>query len=189
MVKNIIHILNNLLLTFCVISLSFLVIITVIDVIGRYILGLPLPGASELTEIILAILIYIGLPYICRDEGHVTVSILSHSLKSNLSKLHSIIVNLLIGIILISIGIQLFLYGINLKSYNDITTFLEIPKAPIAFILSALSFLASFMNFLNCYQYLTNKKTVSSQNPEERIYASYKRPGIIESSITDKKER
>ena len=103
MIKNIIHILNNLLLTFCVISLSFLVIITVIDVIGRYILGLPLPGASELTEIILAILIYIGLPYICRDEGHVTVSILSHSLKSNLSKLHSIIVNLLIGIILISI--------------------------------------------------------------------------------------
>ena len=45
------------------------------------------------------------------------------------------------------------------------------------------------MNFLNCYQYLINKKTVSSQNPEERIYASYKRPEIIESSITDKKER
>ena len=83
MLKNIIHISNNTLLTLCVIFLSTLVIITVIDVIGRYILDLPLPGASELTEIILATLIYIGLPYICRDEGHVTVSIISNNLTSN----------------------------------------------------------------------------------------------------------
>ena len=64
MLKNIIHISNNTLLTLCVIFLSTLVIITVIDVIGRYILGLPLPGASELTEIILATIVYIGLRYI-----------------------------------------------------------------------------------------------------------------------------
>ena len=44
MLKNIINIFNKILITSCVLFLSTLVIITVIDVFGRYLLGLPLPG-------------------------------------------------------------------------------------------------------------------------------------------------
>ena len=188
MIKNIIRILNNTLLTLCVIFLSTLVIITVIDVIGRYILGLPLPGASELTEIILATIVYIGLPYICRDEGHVTVSIISNNLTSNFARMHRIIINFLLSVILLVIGIQLFYYGINLNSYNDITTFLEIPKAPISFILSFLTLLASLMNFLNCIQYIADKKSIKTQSPEDIIYSSYKRPIITKPSLISKRK-
>ena len=59
MLKNIINIFNKILITSCVLFLSTLLIITVIDVFGRYLLGLPLPGTSEITEIILAVLVYI----------------------------------------------------------------------------------------------------------------------------------
>ena len=34
------------------------------------------------------------------------------------------------------------------------------------------------MNFLNCIQYIANKKSIKTQSPEDRIYASYKRPEI-----------
>tara|TARA_B100000686_G_scaffold309473_1_gene351419 strand:+ start:72 stop:641 length:570 start_codon:yes stop_codon:yes gene_type:complete len=189
MLKNTINIFNKILLTSCVLFLSILVIITVMDVFGRYLLDLPLPGASELTEIILAILIYIGLPYICRDEGHVTVSIISNNIKYTLARAHSIIINALVCIILFIIGLQLIAFGINLNSYNDITTFLEIPKAPIAFILAFLTLLASLMSSLNCYYYFTDKRSIKTQSPEDRMYASYKRPGIIESTLINKEKK
>ena len=177
---------NKLLLTFCVLALSILVIITVVDVFGRYVLGLPLPGTSEITEILLAILIYIGLPYICRDEGHVTVSIISNSLKYSLARIHSVIINAICFIILLIISKQLYDHGINLYSYNDMTTFLEIPKAPIAFLMSFLTFLASIMTLLNCYNYLIDKKSVRTQSPEDRIYATYKGPETKKSSLVKK---
>ena len=47
---------NKLLLLLCVTFLTILVLITVIDVLGRYLLSLPLPGTTEITEIILGIL-------------------------------------------------------------------------------------------------------------------------------------
>ena len=78
MLKLIFQSFNKMLLIFCVLSLSVLVLITVIDVFGRYLLGVPLPGTSEITEIILAILIYIGLPYISKNEEHISVSLLSN---------------------------------------------------------------------------------------------------------------
>ena len=189
MLKNTINIFNKILLTFCVLSLSILVVITVIDVFGRYLLGLPLPGTSEITEIILAILVYIGLPFICRDEGHVTVSILSNNLKHSFAKIHSIIINMILSIILSIIGLQLIFYGINLNSYNDITTFLEIPKAPIAFTLAFLTLLASLMNFLNCYDYYIEKKLFKTESAEEKMYPSYKQIKNIKPNLTDVKDK
>ena len=75
---------NKLLLILCITSLTILVLITVIDVLGRYLLSLPLPGTTEITEIILGILIYIGLPYITRDEEHVTVSLFSNYFSNSI---------------------------------------------------------------------------------------------------------
>ena len=80
MIKFLFYTSNKLLLSCCIISLTALVLITVVDVFGRYLLGIPLPGTSEITEIILGILIYIGLPYISKKEEHISVSLLSNYL-------------------------------------------------------------------------------------------------------------
>ena len=82
MIKLLFNTSNKLLLSFCVISLTILVLITVVDVFGRYLLGIPLSGTSEITEIVLGILIYIGLPYISKNEVHISVSLLSNYLFS-----------------------------------------------------------------------------------------------------------
>ena len=149
---------NKLLLLLCVTFLTILVLITVIDVLGRYLLSLPLPGTTEITEIILGILIYIGLPYITRDEEHVTVSLFSNYFNNSIIKIQKIVVNFIVSIILFIIARQLYLHGLDLNLYNEITTFLEIPKAPIAYLMATLSMIASIMALCNCYKYLYNKK-------------------------------
>ena len=162
MLKLIFQSFNKMLLIFCVLSLSVLVLITVIDVFGRYLLGVPLPGTNEITEIILAILIYIGLPYISKNEEHISVSLLSNYFSNKFKIIHKILINFIVTLLLIIIARQLYLHGIDLKSYGEVTTFLEIPKAPIAFIMAFLTLLASFNTILNIYNYMFMQRPVTS---------------------------
>ena len=162
MIKLLFNTSNKLLLSFCIISLTVLVLITVVDVFGRYLLGIPLPGTSEITEIILGILIYIGLPYISKKEEHISVSLLSNYLPNNVKILHKILINFIVALLLLVIARQLYLHGVDLKSYQEVTTFLEIPKAPIAFAMALLTVLASFNTIMNMFSYMFKKRDITS---------------------------
>ena len=162
MIKLLFNTSNKLLLSFCIISLTVLVLITVVDVFGRYLLGIPLPGTCDITEIILGILIYIGLPYISKKEEHISVSLLSNYLPNNVKILHKILINFIVTLLLLVIARQLYLHGIDLKSYQEVTTFLEIPKAPIAFAMALLTVLASFNTIMNMFSYMFKKRDITS---------------------------
>tara|TARA_B110000003_G_scaffold40877_1_gene37904 strand:+ start:1253 stop:1756 length:504 start_codon:yes stop_codon:yes gene_type:complete len=162
MIKFLFYASNKLLLSCCIISLTALVLITVVDVFGRYLLGIPLPGTSEITEIILGILIYIGLPYISKKEEHISVSLLSNYLPNNVKILHKILINFIVTLLLLVIARQLYLHGIDLKSYQEVTTFLEIPKAPIAFAMALLTVLASFNTIMNMFSYMFKERDITS---------------------------
>ena len=162
MIKLLFYTSNKLLLSCCIISLTVLVLITVVDVFGRYLLGIPLPGTSEITEIILGILIYIGLPYISKKEEHISVSLLSNYLPNNVKILHKILINFIVTLLLLVIARQLYLHGIDLKSYQEVTTFLEIPKAPIAFAMALLTVLASFNTIMNMFSYMFKERDITS---------------------------
>lgn len=162
MIKFLFYTSNKLLLSCCIISLTVLVLITVVDVFGRYLLGIPLPGTSEITEIILGILIYIGLPYISKKEEHISVSLLSNYLPNNVKILHKILINFIVTLLLLVIARQLYLHGIDLKSYQEVTTFLEIPKAPIAFAMALLTVLASFNTIMNMFTYMFKERDITS---------------------------
>ena len=162
MIKFLFYTSNKLLLSCCIISLTALVLITVVDVFGRYLLGIPLPGTSEITEIILGILIYIGLPYISKKEEHISVSLISNYLPNNLKIFHKILINFIVTLLLLVIARQLYLHGIDLKSYQEVTTFLEIPKAPIAFAMALLTVLASFNTIMNMFSYMFKERDITS---------------------------
>tara|TARA_A100000164_G_C21912851_1_gene776583 strand:+ start:1258 stop:1761 length:504 start_codon:yes stop_codon:yes gene_type:complete len=162
MIKFLFYTSNKLLLSCCIISLTALVLITVVDVFGRYLLGIPLPGTSEITEIILGILIYIGLPYISKKEEHISVSLLSNYLPNKVKILHKILINFIVTLLLLVIARQLYLHGIDLKSYQEVTTFLEIPKAPIAFAMALLTVLASFNTIMNMFSYMFKERDITS---------------------------
>jgi len=47
-----------------------MMLLTVVDVVGRYILKRPVPGAFEVTELMLLVLIFAGLPLVSYSEEH-----------------------------------------------------------------------------------------------------------------------
>jgi len=55
-------------------SLVFLMLLTAADVVGRDLLGHPVPGTVELSQYLLAVFILSGLAYTQQIKGHVNVS-------------------------------------------------------------------------------------------------------------------
>jgi TRAP-type C4-dicarboxylate transport system permease small subunit len=59
-----------------------LMAVTGLNVIGRYFLNAPLRGAFELTEVLLAALVFSALPLVGRADEHVDVDIVTNFLPS-----------------------------------------------------------------------------------------------------------
>ena len=122
-----------------------LMLITVIDVIGRYILARPLPGASEMTELALAVLIYAGLPAVCLDDGHISVEMLVDNMPDRVKTLHLLCMRLLVSGLLGFVAWRLALHGTRLSSYGEITVFLGVAVGPLAWLMAALTAFAALL--------------------------------------------
>jgi len=61
---------------FAALVLFAMMLLTCCDVVGRYFLSRPIFGAFELTEMLLAALIFAGLPLVTLRNEHVTVDLL-----------------------------------------------------------------------------------------------------------------
>jgi len=135
-----------------------MMMVTVIDVAGRYLFSAPLPGAFEVTEITLAIVIFLGLPLVCFEDGHISVSLITERLHGLARRLQSAGAALIGGATLALVAWRLFEHGAQLASYGDVTIFLRLPKGPIAYLLSALAAISAFYLFYRGIRLLISKR-------------------------------
>jgi TRAP-type transport system small permease protein len=141
------------------ILLFAIMMVTVIDVIGRYLLSQPLPGAFELTEILLAMAVFIGLPLICLREEHISVTLLTDRLSPQVREIHAAIVSLIGSGVLGVVASQLFTHGRQLASYGDVTVFLRVPKGPLGYVMAACAALAALALVLVAIDHFTRART------------------------------
>lgn len=129
----------------CGAFLIALTLVTVIDVIGRYVLSSPLPGAGEYTEFLLMAIVFVGLPAVCLDDGHVTVDLFTSRLRGLASVVQTTFARLVVAIMLGLVSWQLWKHGAQLASYGEVTVFARAPLAPFARAASAITGLCAFV--------------------------------------------
>src|SRR4030042_3383585 len=78
------------------------------DVIGRYLLNKPISGTFEITEILLAGIVFFGFAYTQRVKGHVAINLVYSRFPNKLK----VIVGLLNSIVLICIFVLILWQGI-----------------------------------------------------------------------------
>jgi TRAP-type C4-dicarboxylate transport system permease small subunit len=125
------------------ILLFAMMMVTVVDVVGRYLFSQPLAGAYELTEIMLALSVFIGLPLICLREEHVALTLLIDRLPKRVRAVHASVVAVIGAGVLGVVAWQLVEHSQRLASYGDVTTFLRWPKAPIGYLMATFAALAA----------------------------------------------
>lgn len=119
--------------------LAGIMMVTVVDVIGRYAFNRPLPGSSELTEVMMAILIYAGLPVVSERNAHISVDLFRGATSPAMARLRDTIVRVLCAAVLAVVAWRLWAYADQIRASRDVTEYLRLPQAPFAFGMSVLA--------------------------------------------------
>lgn len=118
------------------ISLTGIVLITCVDVFGRYCLNKPLLGSIEILELSMAILGGFAMLYTTTQRGHISVDLFfirfSRRIQVIIDSFGSLLGFGTWGLI----AYQVYLLGIRLLKSGDSTNMLRIPLSPFQFILA-----------------------------------------------------
>lgn len=124
-------------------TLFALMAMTCVDVAGREIFGAPLDGATELTQIMMGIIVFAVLPLVSLHERHITVDLLDRWFPQRLTGLRRRILNLAAGVIMAAVCWRVWVIGAYQSEYGDATEFLAIPLGPVSYFISAMSGIAA----------------------------------------------
>ena len=126
----------------CGFLLIALIALTCTDVVTCYWFNAPVDGAFELTELLLAALIFAALPLTTGAGAHVEVDLLAGHSGPQLRRAMQVLAAVVSGLVLALLAWRLALHGLRLFADGAVTNSLALPLAPIAW-LAALSCAAS----------------------------------------------
>jgi TRAP-type C4-dicarboxylate transport system permease small subunit len=112
-----------------VLLLSAMVALTFTDVVGRRLFNSPVFGANDITEHLMATLIFAGLPLLTARRGHLSIDLFDRwLLQPQWRPLHKL-VDVLIACVLGLIAWEYYLAIEEARSINEISPALSIPRA------------------------------------------------------------
>ncbi|HXX36314.1 MAG TPA: TRAP transporter small permease [Thermodesulfobacteriota bacterium] len=129
-------------------ALTFLMLLTVADVLGRA--GRrPILGTYELVSLSLAVVIGFSLPKISLDRGHVGMEILLEKLSKRKRAILNTFTRILCIILFVIIGYNLLLIGQEFHTSGEVTPTLKMPFFPIAYFVGVCCFIECFVFILD----------------------------------------
>jgi TRAP-type C4-dicarboxylate transport system permease small subunit len=115
-----------------------MVAVTCLDVVGRR-FNAPLPGAIEIIELLMGVLVFGALPLVTADRGHVTVGLFDERLGERLRALRDRVIGLLSAAVVAVIAWRLFAKALETASFGDRSAYLGVPLAPLGFFMAAMA--------------------------------------------------
>lgn len=140
------------------IVLFAMMLLTFIDVIGRYLFLSPLPAAYEIISLMMPAIIFCALPLTVLRETHVTVDLLDAFIPSGLARLQGVVVNLVSAIALALVTWRLAVKGWEDRYYETITDELLLLIWPFGLGMAALCAIATVAALTNAWSYVSGTR-------------------------------
>jgi TRAP-type C4-dicarboxylate transport system permease small subunit len=128
-----------------------LMMITTVDVIGRYILNWPLRGAFEITELLLLALIFAGLPLVSRADEHVTLDFIDAALGKRGRALLRRLVDIVCALIILGLAWRVFVKAGKIAGYGDTTDVLRIPVGPFVYFMALMVAVTAIVHLIKAF--------------------------------------
>lgn len=125
-----------------------LILITCVDVVGRYFFSAPLSGAFEITEILLAALVFTALPLTTERKEHIEVDLLNVVLSDSTKRYFSAFAGLFSAALLTTLAWRLASHALTSAEHGATTNALGIPLAPFGFLAAFSCLVSAFIAFL-----------------------------------------
>lgn len=121
------------------IALFALMAMSFADVVGREVFNRPLPGTVELTEILMAAVVFAVMPSISRRSEHIVVDLLDVYLPRWVRPAQHVLIQLLGTLAFAVICVMLWEDAGKTARYGGTTAYFEIPMAGLLYGMSVLA--------------------------------------------------
>lgn len=135
-------------------TLFGMMLLTTADVTGRYFFNSPILGAVELTQLMLAALVFLSLPVVCWRQEHISVDLLDAIFPARLVWVREVIVNLLVTAALWVMARRVWALAERAFEWGDVTEFLRIPRGYLIGLIAAMLALSALLTLARAVLYL-----------------------------------
>ncbi len=135
--------LNTICGALCAMALFAIMALTFFDVGGRKLLSHSIPGSLELTELLMVIVIFAGLPLVSLRGEHVVFDSLDSYLPRGFKRLQQAAVNFICAVALLALAWLMFDTGSQFAQNGETTAQLKIAKAPFIYAMAVACFLTA----------------------------------------------
>jgi TRAP-type C4-dicarboxylate transport system permease small subunit len=119
-----------------------LLVLTCADVFGRYILLQPVNGKTELTRMLMAVMIALVLPVVAARNEHITVDLFDSFFRGRVQRWRDLCVDSLAATSFLVLAWWVGFRAMRLMAYGYASDFLRLPLHPVAFFVAAMIGLA-----------------------------------------------
>ena len=133
------------------ILLSCLMLVTFVDVVARYLFNRPIRGAFEVTELLLLVLIFAGLPLVSHADEHVTMDFIDRMLPAPAVPVLIRAVHALVAAVFFFLTWQVIIKAGRICAYGDTTDVLRIAVGPFVYFMAAMIFLSGLVHLFKVF--------------------------------------
>ena len=123
-----------------------MMLLTVVDVVGRYVFNRPLRGAFELTELMLVVLIFAGLPLVSYADEHVTMDFIDRLLSPRGQLALRRAMQAISAALMFLLAWLVWLKADRIWAYRDATDVLRIVYGPFVYFMAVMIGLAGLIH-------------------------------------------
>lgn len=133
-------------------TLGAIVVLMVVDVTARYLFNSPVPGAGEVIELAMAVLVFSALPMTTLRREHVTLDYVETMLPAAVRRVTSKLTDIATAAIIGFLAWRLAVKSATIISYGDTTPYLQWPIAPIAIFVSVMAGATALLLAISAFQ-------------------------------------
>jgi TRAP-type C4-dicarboxylate transport system permease small subunit len=126
--------------------------LTFVDVVARYVFNRPLRGAFEVTELLLVVLIFGGLPLVSHADEHVTMDFID-KLLGRWRELWQRVVQAVSAAIMFLLTWLVWLKADRIQAYGDATDVLRIAYGPFVYFMALMIALAGMIHLYKAFEW------------------------------------
>ena len=126
-------------------ALFFMMVMTFFDVVLRSTINTPIEAATELTRILMAIVVFSALPVVSGRAGHISVDVLDWVFSRRAARWRDVAINLATGVMLWWPAERVVVLAERARSYGDVTEYLGIPQFYIGWFIAIFTFVTAIV--------------------------------------------
>jgi len=131
--------------------LLWMMVLTFVDVVARYLFNFPLRGGFEVTELMLLTLIFAGLPLVSHGDEHVIMDFIDRILSPRARLLLVRAVHALCAALMFFLTWQMWIKAGRIAAYGDTTDVIKIPVGPFVYFMTAMILLTGLVHLFKVF--------------------------------------